>query len=108
MWNEGQPFLYNSLKQKLKTIWKFSSDYLKRGITLCGIDVAVVQIPDGMHGIEKVDIDCHVVTTRDEKSPARSSENQTRKSLGTENRHSLTVQGRNHPLVQMHIYDSNI
>lgn len=41
--------------------------------------MAVVQIPDGTHGIEKVDIDCHVVTTRDEKGPARSSENQKRK-----------------------------
>lgn len=46
--------------------------------------MAVVQIPDGTHGIEKVDIDCHVVTTCDEKGPARSSENQKRKSLGTE------------------------
>lgn len=43
--------------------------------------MAVVQIPDGMRGIEKVDIDCHVVTAPDEKSPARSSENQNEKVL---------------------------
>lgn len=70
--------------------------------------MAVVQIPDGMHGIEKVDIDCHVVTARGEKSPARSSENQNEKVLERSTDIDWQVEGRNHPLVQMHIYDSNV
>lgn len=85
---------------------KTESDYLIKGIALCGLNMAVVQIPDGMHGMEKVDIDCQVVTARGEKSPVRSSENQNEKM--SPNRAQTFTAIRRRKLVQMHIDDSNI